>query len=152
MPVPVIVAIGHTQDKFILQDLAWYGAKTPTDAAYKIVELLETWDEGVEVLYDAIVTLAQEKLVTIRENIDQRQSNIARTLATFLQRARLSIEGRYGTIMAISPEKLLANGYALVTKDGHYLSAENAANLQTGDELEIQLYDSRFEVKITRKK
>lgn len=70
MPVPVIVAVGHTQDKTVLQDIAWYGAKTPTDAAYKLTELLEEWEENITVLYDSIITLSTEKLIRMRDNID----------------------------------------------------------------------------------
>lgn len=54
MPVPVIVAIGHTPDKFILQDIARYGAKTPTDGAYKLIELMQMWEGHLTDLYTSI--------------------------------------------------------------------------------------------------
>lgn len=152
MPVPVIVAIGHTPDRFILQDLAWYGAKTPTDAAYKIIELLEQWEEEIEVLYDAILTLGGNKFLEIRENIDTWNTAISAKLTHFLHAARLQIDGWYNTICAISPKKLLQSGYALLLQHDEYMKKADIDALQTGDELDIQVYDSHFTVKITHKK
>ncbi|MBP7008065.1 hypothetical protein KBB05_05160 [Patescibacteria group bacterium] len=37
MPIPVIIAVGHTNDQYLLDEIAWMSAKTPTDAAYQLI-------------------------------------------------------------------------------------------------------------------
>jgi len=152
MPVPVIVAIGHTPDRFILQELAWYGAKTPTDAAYKLLEYLEQWNENIEILYENIYTLSEHKLLLIRENIDQWHHAIHQLLSHGLERVRIQIDAWYNTIVAISPKKLLGSGYALLLQNGEYMTKDAISGLDAGDEFDIQVYDTEFSVKITRKK
>ncbi len=152
MPVPVIVAIGHTQDRFILQDLAWYGAKTPTDAAYKLIELLSEWDNALEMLYEEIVEMCDEKISALRESIDLRYENIQSKAGQFLKDIRQQIDSRYSTISAVSPEKLLQQGYAIVLHDGSYITKEQADLLKIGDIINVKLYDKEFTVEIKKKK
>lgn len=130
MPVPVIVAIGHTQDRFILQDLAWYGAKTPTDGAYKLIEMLVQWDSSIQLIYEEIVELCDEKLLTMRENIDLWHSTISQKLQQLVKQARVQIDGRYTGIMTISPEKLLDYGYALLMSNGEYMTKKDIDNIR----------------------
>lgn len=150
MPVPVMVAVGHTQDRFVLQDVAWYGAKTPTDAAYRLIEQLDQWDEHLNVLYDSVLTLAADKILTIRENVEQRHLSVGQKLTYFLRHARLQIDSWYNTINAVSPKKLLQSGYALLQQQWEYLTRESTDALNIGDELDIQVYDKSFSVKITK--
>ena len=123
MPVPVVVAIGHTPDKFVLHDLAWYAAKTPTDAAYRIIELLQERDDAIQHTYSELQESAEDRLYTFRQQIDLRNSNIAQKLTRFLHDTRLRIDGRYATICAISPQKMLQSGYALLLQNGEYLDS-----------------------------
>ncbi len=80
MPVPVIVAIGHTPDKFILQDIARYGAKTPTDGAYKLIELMQMWEGHLLTLYENIAQNIKNKKEEIRNNIELWNSSISEKL------------------------------------------------------------------------
>lgn len=80
MPVPVIVAIGHTPDKFILQDIARYGAKTPTDGAYKIIELMQMWENHIAVMYQEITEKIIDKKSEIRDNIENWNAVISEKL------------------------------------------------------------------------
>ena len=149
MPVPVIVAIGHTQDRFMLQDLAWYGAKTPTDAAYRILQLLESREENIELTYDAILSISTDILLVRRENIDAWHKDIQAAASLALERMRLQVDAWYNTIVATSPKKLIQSGYALLMQQGDYLSEKQINELSVGDELEIQVYDQQFSAKIT---
>ena len=80
IPVPVIVAIGHTPDKFILQDIAWYGAKTPTDGAYRIISLYAAWESHILEIYETIKEELADKKLELRENIDIWHEYISSTL------------------------------------------------------------------------
>lgn len=149
MPVPVVVAIGHTPDKFVLHDLARYAAKTPTDAAYRIIELLQERDEDIENTYSEICENAQDALGILREQIELWNTNIAQKLTRFLHDTRLRIDSRYATITAVSPEKLLQSGYALLLQDGEYVTKKTADALQPGDTLQVKIYDREITVTIT---
>lgn len=152
MPVPVMIAIGHTHDRFILDELARYGAKTPTDAAYKLIEVLDARDEHLDIMYDAIVTLASEKIMTIREHIDTWHQEISHKLTHFLEFARINIDARYATIMAVSPQKMVQSGYAVLLQNGEYMSKKDVAALNAGDKLTIKVYDQAFDIEIIHKK
>jgi exonuclease VII large subunit len=38
MPIPVIIATGHTADTSLLDEIVRYAAKTPSDAAHLIID------------------------------------------------------------------------------------------------------------------
>ena len=76
----------------MLQEIAWYGAKTPTDAAYRLIEQLDQRSEDIEILYDSIVTLSSDKVFSMRENIDQRHLTVSQKLTYFLRHTRLQID------------------------------------------------------------
>lgn len=150
MKAPVIVAIGHTPDKTILQELAWYGAKTPTDAAYKILEMCTFWEGALQYLYDQITEKYADKMIEIRENIDYWHESISEKLSRFMKDTRRDIDSRYTTICTISPEKMLVQGYALLLQNGHYLDTIAVNTLTEGDSIQIKVYDTVLDVSITR--
>lgn len=152
MPVPVIVAIGHTPDKFILQELAWYGAKTPTDAAYKVVEVMDGWSASIDEIYENIVYSVEEKIVTLRERIETYHNAISQKLVQYIRETRLQIDAWYSTISAVSPEKLLQHGYALLLQNWEYITKEHIDSLKTGDSLQMKIYHKNFIIEIKEEK
>lgn len=151
MPIPVVVAVGHTQDKTILQEIARYGAKTPTDAAYKVIALLTEWTEQIDLLYDTIFTWSTEQIISIRDNADLWNSQITKQSWQLLQQTRVQIDAWYNTILAISPKKLIQSGYALLMQSGSYLSKEQIEALDVGDSIDISIYQQQFTAQITKK-
>src|SRR5699024_2604436 len=135
MTTPVVSAIGHEQDRPVLDDVADFRASTPTDAATTIVP-----DAAVELagIADVRVRSAQEvqRLVDVQaQQIAQRRSrpvmsrpttmiasraeglqlSLARTRATFAQqlgRGTDHISQLKARVRALSPQKTLDRGYA----------------------------------------
>lgn len=151
MPVPVVVAVGHTQDKTILQEISRYGAKTPTDAAYKIISLCTDWDNELSVLYDAILACSTDQILSLRENVDLWHDQINQRSSQLVHHTRIHIDAWYNTIVATSPKKLIQSGYALLMQWDHYLSKQQIDALEVGDSLDISVYDHHITAQITKK-
>ncbi len=114
LPVPVIVAIGHTQDISVLEAIAWKFAKTPSEAAFHILQHYRNIIEEVVWLYDSISVLTHRKteqyIRTIQQLFGQINEVVPRIVATYKER----IESLYTNIYAYHPVGLLAKWYAIV--------------------------------------
>ena len=81
-PVPVIVAIWHTQDTTLIDDVARHSAKTPSDAAYFIRRLYTTKLQEISWYYSDILSIIQsDKQIyqlyhNIENSISQRRNDM----------------------------------------------------------------------------
>lgn len=69
MPVPVMVAVGHTSDQFLLDKLCRYAAKTPTDGAYIILEEYQKNLQEVEKITQEIDYFIEAKKSQVAQQI-----------------------------------------------------------------------------------
>ena len=152
MPIPVMIAVGHTKDTSVLEEIAHYIAKTPTDAAYAILWIMQHWQQQIENVYDEIVDTSQEHIRTIETHIEERHKGIMRNISQYMNYTRLQIDSRYATICAISPKKLLQSWYALLMNDDQYMTKSDVVALKEGDLLDIQVYDLEFRIQVIKKK
>lgn len=148
MPVPVVIAVGHTTDKFVLDDIAFLSAKTPTDAAYYFCKIYEEYETQIGQLYTGIQERIQDVVVYWKTIIPSLYENITVYVSTTYQKVLQDIQLWYQAIQASSPENILKYWYALVLKDGQYLDKIEADSLEKWDELEIKLFDKVLKVEI----
>ncbi len=148
MPVPVIVAVGHTADKFVLDDIAYFSAKTPTDAAYFLVSLYEQTEKNIQQMLENIHVRTKETINNLLASIPSLYENIHIRIGAMLDTIQQNIHLRYQWISSVSPENITKHGYALVLKDGQYLSKIQADELKTGDALEIKIFDKTIHVEV----
>lgn len=150
---PIVAAIGHEEDRPLIDYVADYRASTPTDAARRIVpdvvqELSELRNIRTRAWQIATtrIALAEQTLATLRtrpalsqpsELIDQRISDLSvRREAMFtrvntaiaLETSRLS--GFTATLRALSPQGTLERGYAIVRKAGSIVRHPNDVSAQ----------------------
>jgi exodeoxyribonuclease VII large subunit len=94
-PLPVVVGIGHEQDRSVL-DAVGRSAKTPTAAAGLLVELVRAQLERVDRARRAVLAAASAKVEAGRLAIDRDGRRLARTARERLSaaRARLDLERR----------------------------------------------------------
>ncbi len=76
MPVPVMVAIGHFQDRSALDELAW-SCKTPTEAGDTIVAQVRTWWQRAEDLAAGIAEQARLQLDEAGERLRDAAERVA---------------------------------------------------------------------------
>lgn len=148
MPVPVIVAVGHTADKFVLDDIAYFSAKTPTDAAYFLVSLYEQTEKNIQQMLENIHVRTKESINNLLTSIPSLYENITIRIGALLDTMQQNIHLWYQWINSVSPENITKHGYALVLKDGQYLSKIQADELEIGDTLEIKIFDKTIRVEV----
>jgi exodeoxyribonuclease VII large subunit len=165
---PVVSAIGHEEDRPLLDLVADYRASTPTDAGKAIVP-----DVASELA--AIRDLRARSHNLVRRNLDQLAHQLAITLArpslaspatliearivetqraaTFISetvhnRIRLEtarLAGTTATLRALSPQGTLERGYA-ITRDANGRVIKTVAQSEIGQELFVRLSDGTITV------
>lgn len=137
---PVVSAIGHEADRPLLDEVADLRASTPTDAAKRIVpdvaeelarvrqardglrrrvtHLVHTEQDRLASLRSRPVLVNPEGMVTLRADDVARLRSRARTAAaTSVARAEDTLAHLRAQVRALSPQKTLDRGYAVVQLD-----------------------------------
>jgi exodeoxyribonuclease VII large subunit len=138
---PIVAAIGHEEDRPLIDYVADYRASTPTDAARRIVpdvvqELAELRNIRTRAWQIATtrLTLAEQALTSLRsrpalahpsELIDQRMVDLTNSRTAIFNRVDSAVAleasklaGFAATLRALSPQGTLERGYAIVRKSG----------------------------------
>ena len=166
---PVVSAIGHEENKPLLDYVADYRASTPTDAARKIVpdvqqELADLKTARMQINqlvrskidhlnHQLQLVLAKPALAHPSELIDQRisENNQRQEIIFRIIKNKLAIEftalsGLRTTLRALSPQGTLERGYAIVRDTrGHVISSTIQANV--ADSMTIKFADGSTKVK-----
>ena len=164
---PVVAAIGHEEDRPLIDYVADYRASTPTDAARKIVpdvvqELSDLRNTRVRALQlvTSRLEIAQQALSALRERpalsnpaelIDQRLLENTARRELIHSRVSHSIDlqiskmtGYAATLRALSPQGTLERGFSIVRKAGHVVSS--ASSVTSGDSLQVRTASGEFTV------
>ena len=138
---PIVAAIGHEEDRPLIDYVADYRASTPTDAARRIVpdvvqELAELRNIRTRAWQIATtrLSLAEQAITSLRarpalahpsELIDQRIIDLTNSRNAIFNRVDSAValeasrlQGYAATLRALSPQGTLERGYAIVRKGG----------------------------------
>jgi exodeoxyribonuclease VII large subunit len=167
---PVVAAIGHEEDRPLIDYVADYRASTPTDAARRIVPdvLQEISDlrNARARLHDLVVTgisrLEQQLVLTKGRPalsspaslITQRLSENAgvRTAMYLNVRNKVAIEsaqlsGAITTLRALSPQGTLERGFSIVRNANNEI-VKSSLGVNAGEELRIKFAEGELEVRV----
>jgi len=164
---PLVSAIGHENDRPVLDDVADLRASTPTDAAKRVVpDVVDERRQIAQLLQRATVQL-QNRISAGLEFVSQTRSRpiLANPYAFLELRAQevlaardrtrnafgnlLALEGRtlehlLQQVRSLSPQKTLDRGYAVVrTATGQVVA--NAASVPSGTKLQIRVAKGTLE-------
>ena len=164
---PLVSAIGHENDRPVLDDVADLRASTPTDAAKRVVpDVVDERRQIAQLLQRATVQL-QNRISAGLEFVSQTRSRpiLANPYAFLEMRAQevlaardrtrnafgnlLALEGRtlehlLQQVRSLSPQKTLDRGYAVVrTATGQVVA--NAASVPSGTKLQIRVAKGTLE-------
>ena len=164
---PLVSAIGHENDRPVLDDVADLRASTPTDAAKRVVpDVVEERRQIAQLLQRATVQL-QNRISAGLEFVSQTRSRpiLANPYAFLELRAQevlaardrtrnafgnlLALEGRtlehlLQQVRSLSPQKTLDRGYAVVrTATGQVVA--NVASVPSGTKLQIRVAKGTLE-------
>lgn len=167
--VPVVTGIGHETDFTIADFAADLRAATPTAAAAActpdrrelrsaLAGLLARGRIAAESRFDgsraALAALEaragraspQLKIARDRQRLDElaRRGNLAMTAA--LRNRRAHLRGVERQIAALDPTRVLARGYAIVTRAGSLVSS--TAQVAAGDHINVRVADGAFDATV----
>jgi exonuclease VII large subunit len=105
LPIPVILATGHTSDRSLLDEIVWHAAKTPSDAAHLIVDGVEQMAGRLEKIQESIVQNIQNRLEMYAQHIDQRYTWTQLDAKRIRIKVAQNILNRWTTIQLLGPEQ-----------------------------------------------
>lgn len=148
---PVIVAIWHTQDKSILDDIVFYSAKTPSDAAHYLLNYYNYYLWEVNSYYNDIISSWKLKLTYYKDNIELLYSNIISRYNQLLVNYSKDLEMIYSNILSLWPDKIKDKWYwILYSIDWNLLNYWKLKELKNWDKIIIKIYDKSIQVNIDK--
>ncbi len=157
---PVVAAIGHEEDRPLLDYVADYRASTPTDAARKIVpDVLQEISDlrnaqtRLQFLISAGLTRLEQQLALTRSRpalaspatlISQRltenaglRSAIHVKVKNLIELETAHLSGAYTTLRALSPQGTLERGFSIVRNANNKI-IKSSAEVSVGEELKVK--------------
>lgn len=169
---PVVSAIGHENDRPVLDDVADVRASTPTDAAKLVApdvaeerSKLEQALQRIFLRVEGYVTHQAQLIQQIRTRpslanpfsfIDEKSTEITQQversrswIGNKLDRESVSIEHLRAQVKALSPQSTLDRGYAVVRDaNGHVISS--SASLKQGQKFAVRLAKGELEATVIK--
>jgi len=157
---PVVAAIGHEEDRPLIDYVADYRASTPTDAARKIVpDVLQEISDlrnaqtRLQFLISAGITRLEQQLALTRSRpalaspatlISQRltenaglRSAIHVKVKNLIELETAHLSGAYATLRALSPQGTLERGFSIVRNANNKI-IKNSTEVNVGEELRVK--------------
>jgi len=167
-PIPIISGIGHEIDVTLADLAADLRAATPSNAAELVcpareelrnrLPRLALWQRllrqriaagnGERALFDRRLRMAlRRQLDRQRLDVERGDSRLRHSRQQRLHAAALQISALGARLAALDPRRMLARGFALVSRpDGTIVSA--AAGLDRGEKLRLQFHDDAVQVEV----
>jgi exodeoxyribonuclease VII large subunit len=140
--VPVVSAVGHEQDTPLCDHAADVRASTPTAAARLVVPDEHELRERLDAARAALARGAGSALERARRLLAADHECLGRAPALLVERKRAGLEGLAGRLHALSPQKTLARGYAIVRTDNAIV--RSSSQLSPGKRVEVELGEGGF--------
>ena len=144
--VPVDSAVGHEQDTPLCDHAADIRASTPTAAARLVVPDERELRERLDTARAALARGGGAALERARRALATDRDRLNRAPALLVERKRAGLEGLAGRLQALSPQRTLARGYAIVRTDNGIV--RSATELATGKRVEVELGEGGFGARV----
>ena len=167
--IPVISGVGHETDFTIADFVADYRASTPTAAAAAAVPDIAGWRADVRMHQQALTDLMEERLSDLHEELERTEKNLRRAspqyqlerlqqqlddttalLETRMQHTlslrRERLKGVALRLHSLSPLLTIARGYAVVRHETDQRIVTSTRQVQSGEQLTIQVTDGQIPV------
>ena len=148
-PVPVVTGLGHEDDLTVADLVADHRAATPTAA---IVALLPDQQAAVQELKQRQQRLrdwAGTRLIREQQRLLERRSALEQAAPLLrIERLRQTLEQKRTLLQALSPERWLQRGLAMVRNPASGKAILSSQEVQSGDRLELQLKDGVLQTRV----
>ena len=145
-PVPVVSAVGHEQDTPLCDLAADVRAATPTAAATLVVPSLLEMEAALTATRRRLELAVRGRLERTRARLERQRERLRRAPRLLLERRRASLDHAGARLQALSPLATLGRGYAIVRSGAE--AVRDAAALETGDALDIQLASGSVDARV----
>lgn len=146
--VPTLVAIGHEIDVSLAELVADRHASTPSNSAELLVPDRRSTLTQLEDTSSLLGELVQRSLRANSTQLDRKNSELAQSLEAVIQSSKNEVENIEMLLEALNPKAVLKRGYAIIRQDG--VPIRSVKKLKTGDRIETQLSDGKFESEINQ--
>jgi exodeoxyribonuclease VII large subunit len=147
-PLPVVTGLGHEDDTTIADLVADYRAATPTGAIVALLPDRAGLSQELGHRRQLLGQLLQMRLQRERAALSLCQQQLQSLHPTALLQAwRQQLQHRRELLDALSPQRLLQRGFALVRGgDGRLVRSVQA--VEAGDALQLELADGRIDATV----
>ena len=144
-PLPVITGLGHEDDLTIADLVADYRAATPTGAMVALLPDRLSLIQDLSHQRTRLRQLVHHRLRQERLRLEGEWQRLVQLHPNqLLEHWRQQLRQRHELLQALSPQRLLQRGFALVRRpDGRLL--RSVQQVRAGDRLQLELADGRID-------
>ncbi len=146
-PVPVVSAVGHETDVTLADLAADLRAPTPSAAAELVAPDLGALQRELRATQHRAWLTVQHILEAGHADCEVARAALVRKLARRLELIREQLAGRQAQLAALSPERTLGRGYAVVEIDGRVV--RDASGVRPGQQMLVRLQRGRVDGTVT---
>ena len=136
----IITGIGHERNVSIADLMSNCNVKTPTKAASFIIEHNRAFEEEVVNLQEQIIVIAEELLINVSDDLKRISQRFIESGRRFIERSMNELEMKAITVKHLSPENILARGFAIVTRNNRIII--DPEELHPGEEISITMQNA----------
>ena len=136
-PLPLLVGIGHEVDETVLDHVASRSLKTPTAVADFLIQHQLQFESALEQLAQHISWQSGSILQEQQIQLERLEDRLAYSFKTALHTQDNLLNSIEKQLHLLDPQRILARGYALATKEGRIL--RDTSDLKAGDIIEVKL-------------
>ena len=144
-PLPVVTGLGHEDDTTIADLVADYRAATPTAAIVALLPDRVSLSVALDQQRQRLQQLIQHRLEREQLRLSSDQERLKQLHpGILLNQLRQQLQHRLDVLQALSPQRLIERGFALVHRqDGRLL--RTVAGVTPGEQLQLKLADGRID-------
>ena len=147
-PIPVVTGLGHEDDLTVADLVADHRAATPTAAIVALLPDRDAERQGLLQRQSRLKDTLQGRILRERQRLQDRalvlqQQSPLKTI----QRQRQALEQKRQLLKALSPERWLKRGLALVSNAGGGVISD-LESVKIGDQLNIQMSDGALKARV----
>lgn len=146
--LPICVAVGHTADKSLLDELCFMSFKTPSDAAWWFVEKYSALSTELDTMNGAINQHITTLFLSYKNIAWELNKSIEHEATKRIILLKNTISAYREWISSFSPESVLKKWYALLERDWVYLSKKDIDSLVSWEKFSLKLHNKTVNVKI----
>lgn len=148
-PCPVVLAIWHTNDTSILDLVSYHVSKTPTDAWYFFASYVDWYINSVEIFWEWIQRLWNQKKKYFSERLDNLYERISLLCMYKLDKVTSHLEFMHSYILSYSVDSMLSKWYTILRKENSdFLLDKDILSLTVGSKAYIETKNFIIDIKI----